>query len=84
MFKSIWSIIGVFMMIPIIVINHVIPDSMMEEETRIIIVLILLTIQVLSVCIFAFKTRREFKREKAKFEKERDLLDIRIKNHNKT
>lgn len=71
------------MMIPIIIINHVIPDSMIEVETKIIIVLILLTIQVLSVFIFAFQTRRQFKREKAKFQKEMDLLDIRIKNHNK-
>lgn len=84
MFKSIWSIIGVFMMVPIIIINHVIPDSMIESETKTIIVLILLTIQVLSVFIFAFQTRRQFKREKAKFQKEMDLLDIMIKNHNKT
>lgn len=83
MFKSIWSILGVFMMIPIIIINHVIPDSMIEEKTRVIVVLFLLAIQISSVLIFAMKQRKELKKLEAELQEERNLLDIKIKNLNK-
>ena len=80
MFKSIWSILGVFMIIPILIINHAIPDSMMEKETRHIVVLILLTIQINSVIIQVVKTKRNLKKLEKELEQEKKDWYLRIKN----
>lgn len=80
MFKSIWSILGVFMIIPILIINHAIPDSMMEKETRHIVVLILLTIQITSVIIQVVKTKRNLKKLEKELEQEKKDWYLRIKD----
>ena len=68
------------MVIPILIINHVVPDSMMESKTRLIVVLILLAIQIASVMTHLVKIRRELKKFKQELEKEKREFDLRIKN----
>ncbi len=72
------------MLIPILIINTIIPDSVMSKETRHTVVLILLTIQIASVITDFFQIRKKIKklhRTLDEFEKDKTDVRVKIRNH---